>query len=307
MKTIHKIFALAMLVVGLAACEQQYQFSESIFVDPVLDTTTYTYQFDKWLDKYYTEPYNVEFLYKLDDNATDPNYNVVPVSIGMADTLAHLALYLWYDVYDTVVGPEFLPTYGPKMIQLIGSSMHDPVQGTEKLGYAEGGIKITLLKINEMQLNNIDNLNEYIFKTMHHEFAHILHQQKNYPTEFAQITPANYDPIKWQERSDKEAWQLGCVSNYGSSEAREDFVEVIANYIVKPDAWWNNMLEQAGSEGAALINQKWEICNTWLAEKWEISLDELRAEVQERQKNLDWKMIMQFDDQLKANRENNAK
>ena len=188
MKTIHKIFALAMLVVGLAACEQQYQFSESIFVDPVLDTTTYTYKFDKWLDQYYTEPYNVEFLYKLDDNATDPNYNVVPVSIGMADTLAHLALYLWYDVYDTVVGPEFLPTYGPKMIQLIGSSMLDPVQGTEKLGYAEGGIKITLLKINEMQLNNIDNLNEYIFKTMHHEFAHILHQQKNYPTEFAQIT-----------------------------------------------------------------------------------------------------------------------
>ncbi|MBO5012496.1 MAG: hypothetical protein J6C57_00475, partial [Paludibacteraceae bacterium] len=248
MKTIHKIFALAMLVVGFAACEQEYQFTESIFVDPVIDTTTYTYQFDKWLDKYYTEPYNVEFLYKLDDNATDPNYNVVPVSIGMADTLAHLALYLWYDVYDSVVGPEFLPEYGPKMIQLIGSSMLDPVQGTEKLGYAEGGIKITLLKINEMQLNNIDNLNEYIFKTMHHEFSHILHQQKNYPTEFAQITPANYDPIKWQERSNKEAWQLGCVSNYGSSEAREDFVEVIANYIVKPDAWWDNMLKEAGTE-----------------------------------------------------------
>ena len=56
MKTIHKIFALAMLVVGLAACEQQYQFSESIFVDPVLDTTTYTYRLDKWLDQYYTEP-----------------------------------------------------------------------------------------------------------------------------------------------------------------------------------------------------------------------------------------------------------
>jgi substrate import-associated zinc metallohydrolase lipoprotein len=222
----------------------------------------------------------------------------------MADTLAHLALYLWYDVYDSVVGPEFLPEYGPKMIQLIGSSMLDPVQGTEKLGYAEGGIKITLLKINEMQLNNIDNLNEYIFKTMHHEFAHILHQQKNYPTEFAQITPANYDPIKWQERTYKEAWQLGCVSNYGSSEAREDFVEVIANYIVKPDAWWANMLKEAGTEGAALINQKWEICNTWLKDKWEIDLNELRAEVQKRQANLDWEMIMNFDEQLKAKREN---
>ena len=303
MKSLYKILAVACLIMGFAACEGD-QFTESIFVDPVIDTTTYTYQFDKWLDKYYTEPYNVEFLYKLDDNATDPNYNVVPVSIGMADTLAHLALYLWYDVYDSVVGPEFLPEYGPKMIQLIGSSMKDPVNNTEKLGYAEGGIKITLLKINEMQLNNIDNLNEYVFKTMHHEFAHILHQQKNYPPEFAQITPANYDPIKWQERSNKEAWQLGCVSYYGSSEAREDFVEVIANYIVKPQAWWDNMLKEAGTEGAALINQKWEICNNWLAEKWEISLDDLRAEVQKRQANLDWDMIMSFDEMLKEKREN---
>ena len=304
MKSLYKILAVACLVMGFAACDNEQLTGESIFIDPVIDTTTYTYQFDKWLDKYYTEPYNVEFLYKLDDNATDPNYNVVPVSIGMADTLAHLALYLWYDVYDSVVGPEFLPEYGPKMIQLIGSSMKDPVNNTEKLGYAEGGIKITLLKINEMQLNNIDNLNEYVFKTMHHEFAHILHQQKNYPPEFAQITPANYDPIKWQERSNKEAWQLGCVSYYGSSEAREDFVEVIANYIVKPQAWWDNMLKEAGTEGAALINQKWEICNNWLAEKWEISLDDLRAEVQKRQANLDWEMIMSFDEMLKEKREN---
>jgi substrate import-associated zinc metallohydrolase lipoprotein len=88
---------------------------------------------------------------------------------------------------------------------------------------------------------------------------------------------------------------LGCVSNYGSSEAREDFVEVIANYIVKPDDWWQNMLKEAGTDGAAIINQKWEICNTWLKEKWEIDLNALRAEVQERQKNLDWNMIMNLE------------
>ena len=73
MKTTHKIFALAMLVVAFVACDRDQLTGESIFIDPVIDTTTYTYQFDKWLDKYYTEPYNVEFRYKLDDNATDPN------------------------------------------------------------------------------------------------------------------------------------------------------------------------------------------------------------------------------------------
>jgi hypothetical protein len=55
------------------------------------------------------------------------------------------------------------------------------------------------------------------------------------------------------------------------------------------------MLKEAGTEGAAIINQKWDICNTWLKEKWEIDLDELRNEVQERQKNLDWNMIMNLE------------
>ena len=72
-------------------------------------------------------------------------------------------------------------------------------------------------------------------------------------------------------------------------------MEVIANYIVKPDAWWNNMLKEAGPEGAAIIQQKWDICNTWLEEKWEIDLDELRNEVQKRQQNMDWKKIMNLE------------
>jgi hypothetical protein len=55
------------------------------------------------------------------------------------------------------------------------------------------------------------------------------------------------------------------------------------------------MLKEAGTEGAAIINQKWDICNTWLKEKWEIDLDELRNEVQKRQKNLDWNMIMNLE------------
>lgn len=287
------VIAGLLIMVGFAACEPRDQFTDSIFIDPAdVDTTSYTYHFDQWLQEYYTKPYNVEFLYKLNDNATDPNYNVVPVSIGMADTLAHLALYLWYNVYDSIVGPEFLPTYGPKMIQLIGSAMIDPAHGTEKLGYAEGGIKITLLKINEMKINDIDQLNEYIFKTMHHEFAHILHQQRLYPKEYGQINPVDYDPNRWQDRSDKEAWQLGFVSNYGSSQAREDFVEVIANYIVKPDAWWQNMMKEAGPTGSAIIQQKWEMCNTYLAEKWNIDLQAMHDEVQRRQQNLDWEMIM---------------
>ena len=291
MKRYLYIFILAIVALGMASCKED-KFTDTIFVDPVEDTEAYTKTFDEWLKKYYTDKYNVEFIYKLDDNATDPNYNVVPVSIGKADTIAHLALYLWYDVYDSIVSPTFLKEYGPKIIQLIGSAMINAAQGTEKLGYAENGNKITILKINKMETNNLSQLNEYIFKTMHHEFAHILHQQKNYPKEFGLINPEDMDPNRWQDRSYQEAWELGFVSPYASSQTREDFVETIANYIVKTDADWNNMISKAGKSGAEKITQKLEMCRTWLAEKWDIDLDEMHQEVQKRQENLDWDMIM---------------
>ena len=86
--------------------------------------------------------------------------------------------------------------------------------------------------------------------------------------------------------------------------AHEDFVEVIANYIVQSEDWWQKMLQKAGPVGATIIQQKWEICNTWLADKWNIDLQSLHDEVQKRQANLDWEMIMNFDEQLKANRAN---
>ncbi|MBO7456002.1 MAG: hypothetical protein J6T76_06335 [Paludibacteraceae bacterium] len=295
MKRVYQLACIGALLLGMVSCNQEEKFGPSIFIDPVEDPNAYTKEFDEWLHYHYTVPYNVEFRYRLDDNATDPNYNVVPVSLGMADTVAHLALYLWYDVYDKVAPEGFLKENGPRIIQLIGSAMINASQGTEKLGQAEGGIKITLMKINKMETDNIDQLNEYIFKTMHHEFSHILHQKKTMPKEFEQLSAGNYNPDGWQYTSQKEAWQMGFASPYGSSQVREDFVEIIANYIVKSDAQLTQMLTIAGQDdkdGEKLLRQKIDICRNWLMEKWELDLDALRAEVQLRQENMVWDDIM---------------
>ena len=50
------------------------------------------------------------------------------------------------------------------------------------LGTAEGGKKITLYNVNDLNVKkiNIEKLNNYYFETMHHEFAHILHQKRNF-------------------------------------------------------------------------------------------------------------------------------
>ena len=303
MKKIYQIVLLGAMMIGFAACEKD-KFGDSIFIDPVEDTTAYTRAFDQWLYKHYTVPYNVEFRYKLDDNGTDPNYNVVPVSMTMADTVAHLALYLWYDVYDSIAPQGFLKENGPRIIQLIGSAMINASQGTEKLGQAEGGIKISLMKINPMKTNDITQLNEYIFKTMHHEFSHILHQKKTYPKEFEQLSAADYNADGWQNIDNRDdtrnhnypkAWKMGFSSDYAASQAREDFVETIANYIVQSDERWQYIISVGNSDGMKggdLLMQKLEICRTWLREKWELDLDALHAEVQKRQNNMDWDMIM---------------
>lgn len=293
------LMILGLAFVALTSCEKD-KFSDSIFVDPKDDPNSPTYSFDKWLYQRFVVPYNLEFIYTWNDNASDANYNLVPVTLGKADTIAHLTRYLWFDVYDKVVNEDFLKTYGPRMIQLVGSAAINASQGTEKLGTAEGGIKITLYKINEIDLHDISQLNTYAFHVMHHEFSHILHQTKNYPKEYETLCAGDYDTDGWQNREDSVAWQLGFVTPYGSSQPREDFVEVIATYIEKPYADWDHMMEVAGRSGkmdngytgAEIIEQKLSICTTWLKDKFNVDLEALRTEVHSRQDNLDYDKIM---------------
>ena len=301
MKNCIKIVFCGLLLFFLASCSQE-EFTESIFVDePELDPGSETYLFDQWLYNNYLDPYNLDFRYKMQDVGSDISYNLIPTTLDKSIEMAILVKYLWFDVYSKVVSEDFLKKYGPRIIHLIGSPAYNPVLGTIVLGSAEGGIKVTLYRCNELSSSNIDVMNEYYFKTMHHEFAHILHQQKTYPKEFETFTAGYYDPMGWQHRTLSEAASLGCVSPYGSSQPREDFVEIIANYIVKTDAQWNAILELAAQpgvdatgqivpenlEGDVIIRAKLEIARKWLAESWGIDLQALRNEVQERQRYID--------------------
>jgi len=293
------LFFILLMTVGFYSCSDDDGFdSESVFVDePELNPNDYTYSFDKWLEETYLIPYNMQFRYKMQDAGADMDYNLVPTNFEKAQQMAILVKYLWFDVYGEVVDPDFLRAYGPRIIHLIGSAASNPVQGTEILGLAEGGLKVSLFKCNDLNYRDIEQMNEYYFKTMHHEFAHILHQQRTYPKEFEVHTAGFYDPVGWQYRTESEAASLGCASPYGSSQPREDFVEIIANYIVKPQDWWDNLYDMASKpginssnetvtdpiDGKLVLETKVEICRKWLKDSWGIDMDALRAEVQERQ------------------------
>lgn len=310
---------VAALSMGVVACNDD-ELGETIFpeVNETLDPNSYSFQLDSFLKREYLIPYNLDFCYKMEDVGTDMNYNLVPATYDHSVELAALTKYLWFEVYDKEMGPEFLRAWGPRMIHLIGSPAFNPVNGTMILGLAEGGIKVSLFRVNYIDFNP-DSLNEYYLKTMHHEFAHILHQTKTYPQEFKLISSAVYDPTGWQDLQDEYVNSMGCVTAYGSSQEREDFAEIIANYITKTDEQWEEIMYHAGRnfeqvgvnkygqpvysdeneeiqddkggladgiDGVAIINQKVQIARTWFRDAWGLDLDALRAEVQRRQSNI---------------------
>lgn len=249
---INKLMAMMFAVVtfgGLVSCSDD-DFGPSIFdtTDYPLDRTSYAFPLDTFVKANFQEPYNMKYMYKMEDVGSDMDYNLVPCTYDKCITLATLCKYLWYDVYNDVVGQEFLKKYSPRIIHVIGSPAYNPSSGTETLGTAEGGLKITLYNGNELNPDDIENLNEKFFKTMHHEFSHILNQNVNRPTEFDLLSNGKYNLTSWQDTPDSVAVGQGFITPYGSSQAGEDWVEVIANYIVKDSITWNRMLSAAEYE-----------------------------------------------------------
>ena len=251
MKSVFKIFflAVAAFIAGntMVSCSDD-DLGPTIFQipDETLDRSLATFPLDTFVKETFLEPYNVRYIYKMEDIGSDLQKNLVPASYDQSVKLAVLSKYLWYDVYKKCAGEEFLKEYSPRIIHVIGSPSYNPSSGTETLGEAEGGLKITLYNVNNLDEANIDDLNEKFFKTMHHEFSHILNQNYVYPTDFPLLSNNDYDPMNWQETPDSIAAAKGFVSPYASSQAREDWVEVIANYIVKDQKTWDGLINTAG-------------------------------------------------------------
>lgn len=383
-KKIIYLFLLPLMALTVTACSDD-DFTESIFDTSVavVDEDSTTYPFDLWIYENFTVPYNVEIDYKFNFTASDMDYQLTPPEYKRSQMLAHFILYLFYDVYNKYGGDDFMAEYGPRIFHFIGSSGYSATTGTEVLGTASAGVKITLYKINDMReitddvefdSDDILQLNEDYFHTMHHEFSHILHQTKSYPVTFGQVTSGTYDPMDWQDRDSTDTHQLGYVTHYASSATYEDFVETLSCIITDTDYRWmlriidaclagvisgdkediEELIENLGVEGLDDSTKKWnnftvyteydpdtgeetgrkvldirrdtssydysvyasytsfedflddvevitstgdpegmnailkkiDIANTWYTEKWGLDVYEIRAEVRERQKNL---------------------
>ncbi len=248
------IAAVAMVSFTLGSCSDD-NLGASIFdtVDHPLDKSLYTFPLDTFVKVNFQEPYNVRYMYKMQDmslSSSDLQKNLTPCSYDKSVDLATLAKYLWFDVYKELANQHeiFLKKYSPRIIHIIGSKSLNVSQGTETLGVAEGGLKISLYNANNLSVDDIDMMNEYFFKTMHHEFGHILDQTISRPLLFNLLSNGQYDASGWTNTPDSVAAGRGFVSPYASSMAREDWVEVLANYVTRDTLSWNILLGSAEYE-----------------------------------------------------------
>ena len=342
-------FAMSFVATGFVSCSDD-DFDPSIFdiKDYPLDRTQYSFPLDTFLKVNFLEPYNVKYIYRMEDIGSDMTKNLTPAAYEKSVQLAVLSKYLWYDVYEMYGTPLFLKANSPRIIHVIGSKNLNPSQGTETLGEAGGGLKISLFNTNNLDVANVDVLNEYFIKTIHHEFGHILDQTHIRPTSFNLISRNQYDASTWTETPDSIAAGRGFVSPYASSAAGEDWVELLANYVTRDTIAWERLMNSAsyeweeidmdrseylkrargadldtvgyyrennsgqgkvyrraceryaddyvkldenglpqwkhntGIEGDKIILQKLDLVRGWLKDNWNINLDDLRHEVQQR-------------------------
>lgn len=264
---------------GASSCSEDKLDNDSIFNTEAIKRKN----FDTWLLNNYINPYNIDFKYKMEYKESDTGYNLVPADYDKSVAMAKLMKYLWIDCYVEVMDNqrEFICTNGPKMIHLIGSPAYE--EGQIKLGTAEGGIKVTLYNVNALDpiKKDVETLNKWYFSTMHHEFAHILHQTIEFQKEFYEVSSGKQTGNGWNNISDDQALALGFITSYGSSEVHEDFAEIVANYVTHNADWWNGRMALAG-KGATAIQQKLELVRTYMKDSWSIDLDLLRDIVQRR-------------------------
>lgn len=277
--------ALLSLALAMAGCSSD-EPDKSISV--ITPGNTELNDFDLWLKANFTDPYNIDFKYRYEDIEGDFDYYLVPAKIEDAITMAHLVKYLCVETYNEIAGRDFTCTYFPKMFFIVGEWEYNNNHSIA-LGTAEGGRKIFLAGMNYLSryIKSELLLNEFYFKTIHHEFTHILNQKKPIPTVFQSVTAGGYVAGMWnQEPYNTGYLTRGFISDYAQDSFSEDFAEVMSIYITSTTQSWEDKMTSAGSEGKTLILMKLDIVRNYLAENFNIDIDKLQEIVQRRQKDV---------------------
>jgi len=225
MTKILKYLILFIIVLAVSSCQKEESLRpESV----VIVEDVHESEFDKWLYENFTKPYNIQVKWKWDDNEVDNTFHVIPPIKQQAEYFAKALLEIWIKPYEAEAGPEFVKRYTPKLIYLLGTPQFND-DGSMTVGLAEGGRKVTVFDVNRFDPTNLVNMSKHLH-TMHHEFAHILHQKVLFSNDYKDISKGAYTGA-WINVGAVDANALGFITPYSMSKDVEDWVEIVATML----------------------------------------------------------------------------
>lgn len=297
--------SVALTLLSVTSCSEDDLSSESIIVADKVEKTP----FDYWLDVNYVQPLNISIKYRYEYNESDESYYTVPADYEQAIEMAHIVKYGCVEAYIETAGIDFTRQYFPKLFYLEGE-WHYRNNGTFELGTAEGGKKISLMGVNYIDdhKGDIESLNTYYLKTIHHEFTHILNQTYDYSAAYQLIT-SDYKTDKWSnEEFSMDYLQRGFITDYAQHSHTEDFAEMLSTYLVNTADQWEAFMDSAAvavdtygnpvyevvngrtvrkaASGRDLLEQKLDIVRSYMSDMWGVDIDELRESILRREQDI---------------------
>ena len=268
------IFFFAFLL--LASCEENKL--EDSFIEIPTEVQT---ELDKWIDVQFRIPYNINVIYRWNNTVVDQSRVLVPPKEELVQAFLQAVIKIWIHPYNLVAEnkEEFMKDYTCRELVLVGSGSYN--QGSVTLGEAANGYRITLYTVNQFDLRTggiSRSRLQLFFRTMHHEFAHVLNQRKPYDPNFKRIT-GGYT-ADWTSLSDIQARELGFISAYARSDEREDFVETLAFFITYTESEWQQLLNSIqNTRGRENILLKLQSVNTYMQETYKVDITQLREKI----------------------------
>jgi substrate import-associated zinc metallohydrolase lipoprotein len=219
---------------------------------------------DQYIQANFVDEFGVAVRYKFVDRYVDQTKRVTPPRLEVVQPMLDFLTEFWIQPFVSVpAGNAFFRAHVPAEVIFIGSTIYNP-DGTVTLGTADAGARITLTEVNFIDRNN----QAWIFRqlgTIYHEFAHIM-QRYNLPPSWQEISPQGYTSLgSWYNLTDDEALERGFVSPYGTSTFNEDFAELVAFLLFRPDFYDRFINDEtctsvecvARNEGRAKLRRKY--------------------------------------------------
>src|SRR5690606_35712256 len=274
------LFALFALMI-LTSCEKEETLNANL--DVIDERIIAKTAIDEWLDDNFLTPYNIETKYKFDRFELDLDKNITPPIESQVIPAMEMVRDVWIKPYEAVGGPTFIKKISPKQFVLAGSAEWND-NGTITLGTAEGGRKIVLYVINEFDKTNRANV-EQMMQTIQHEYAHILNQTIDYPTDYQTISRGGY-VANWTQETLASGRALGFITQYARSAPGEDFAEMVANMLMMGRVKFNGIVNSIGVDGQTKIRKKEQAVVDYYKTAFNIDFYALQTEVQDALANI---------------------